>query len=240
MLHLPAERLAALATEAPTADEAEHLGACPACARERDAHRALLGLATAGDGAPMLPLTRWPELAARLRDEGLVRQAPRWRGTALRWSARAAAALLLAGGGLALGRWSAGASPLSLHRPATLAAAPAVGTPALLAAAADSAPAFHSTAEATLALDRYEHAYQIAASYLASHDSAWQAGEDPATYRTRLAALDQVAQTTRQALREAPYDPVINRYYLTTLGAREATLQQLRATLPAGVRLTSY
>ena len=43
-----------------------------------------------------------------------------------------------------------------------------------------------------------------------------------------------------QALSEAPYDPVINGYYLTTIGQREATLRQLNAVLPAGVQVNSY
>ena len=59
--------------------------------------------------------------------------------------------------------------------------------------------------------------------------------------RARLAALDQANQVMGAALSEAPYDPVINGYYLTTLGQREATLQQLN-TVAAGssMRMTSY
>jgi hypothetical protein len=44
----------------------------------------------------------------------------------------------------------------------------------------------------------------------------------------------------RQAMNDAPYDPVINSYYLTTLGQREATLRQINTTLPTGVRLNSF
>ncbi len=43
-----------------------------------------------------------------------------------------------------------------------------------------------------------------------------------------------------EALNEAPYDPVINGYYLTTLGQREATLRQLNTVAPASMRLMSY
>jgi hypothetical protein len=49
-----------------------------------------------------------------------------------------------------------------------------------------------------------------------------------------------VLSTTRQAMRDAPHDPVINGYYLTTIGQREATLRQLNTTLPASLRLASY
>lgn len=57
--------------------------------------------------------------------------------------------------------------------------------------------------------------------------------------RTRLTALDRVEETIRAAMHTAPYDPVINGYYLTTMGQREATLRQLNATLPASVRIDS-
>jgi len=46
--------------------------------------------------------------------------------------------------------------------------------------------------------------------------------------------------TTREAMREAPHDPVINGYYLTTVGQREAALRQLNYTLPASLRSNSF
>jgi hypothetical protein len=58
--------------------------------------------------------------------------------------------------------------------------------------------------------------------------------------RTRLAALDQAYRVMGHALDQAPYDPVINGYYLTTLGQREATIRQLNTVLPASMRITSY
>jgi hypothetical protein len=88
--HLDAERLAALADESPTAGEAAHLGACPACRDERDAYVALVSLARA-EGAGDRPADvyagagsavvaphagtpddgAWHALAAALRAEGL-------------------------------------------------------------------------------------------------------------------------------------------------------------------------
>ena len=62
----------------------------------------------------------------------------------------------------------------------------------------------------------------------------------PTAYRSRLAALDQVISTTRAAMRQAPHDPVINGYYLTTIGQREATLRQLNTVLPASLRSNSF
>jgi hypothetical protein len=44
----------------------------------------------------------------------------------------------------------------------------------------------------------------------------------------------------RTALHEAPHDPVINQYYMATVGAREATLRQLGTALPAGRSLNRF
>lgn len=100
-------------------------------------------------------------------------------------------------------------------------------------------PDYRSVAEARAALTCYEIAYRNAAAYLAEHDSSTRLTDSEA-YRTRLAALDRVGRAMREAMREAPYDPVINGYYLTTVGQREATMRQLNTVLPSGVRLTSF
>jgi hypothetical protein len=58
--------------------------------------------------------------------------------------------------------------------------------------------------------------------------------------RTRLAALDRTRQVLGEALNQAPSDPVINGYYLTTIGQREATMRQMNVVSPASMRLTTY
>jgi hypothetical protein len=58
--------------------------------------------------------------------------------------------------------------------------------------------------------------------------------------RTRLAALDRTQQVLNQALNEAPYDPVINGYYLSMVGQRDATLRMINTAAPASMRLMSY
>ena len=60
------------------------------------------------------------------------------------------------------------------------------------------------------------------------------------SYEARLAALDEIAATTRAALYRAPQDPLLNQYYLTTLGAREATLREIGAAMPTSRRLERY
>jgi len=234
MSHLPDERLAALSDEPPNSAELAHLASCDRCASERAAHRALRELASAEGAQIGAPLTEWASLAPALRADGVIdtgewRVARRPRRFTGVWS-QAAAALLIAFGGIAYGRYSAVGSVL----PESGSAVAARGHDA------DSLPTFSSVEEARVAQERYETLYQSAALYLAAHDTAELTPDSPAAMRHRLATLDEVGATVRQALTESPGDPVINGYYLTTLGQREATLRQLNAALPAGVRLNSF
>ena len=133
----------------------------------------------------------------------------------------------LAIGGIAYGRYAAVGSvlPESLHRASDI----AVGQ-------GPDSVTFSSVEQARAAQEHYQTLYQSAALYLAAHDTLELSPESPAAIRRRLATLDEVRATVRQALTESPADPVINGYYLTTLGQREATLRQLNASLPVGVR----
>jgi hypothetical protein len=119
------------------------------------------------------------------------------------------------------------------------------GTTAVAQSSTNQASASDSTGFASIEDARYaqlhsEALYQQAAAYLAEHDTSVAGEGSPTAYRSRLAALDQVISTTREAMRQAPHDPVINGYYLTTLGQREATLRQLNTALPASLRANSF
>ncbi|MFL5605762.1 MAG: hypothetical protein ACJ8AD_04885 [Gemmatimonadaceae bacterium] len=238
MLHLSTDRLAALGDDQPTPTEVAHLATCAECARERDAYQTLVAMAHA-ERAPLgLPLTRWESIATALAAEEtplLVRRRPASRPT--RWPLQVAAGLLLIAGGAMFGRMSVGTAPLPGGATTSLTANAAAGTSPAGRLAAESV--FASVDDARAAQARSEQLYQQAAAFLAQHDSIG-GGDGPVAYRSRLAALDRVLSTTRQAMREAPHDPVINGYYLTTIGQREATLRQLNTTLPASLRLTSY
>ena len=268
MLHLSSDRLAALADSEPSPFEADHLADCAACARERAANRALLMMARAEREQLGMPLTRWDSLAPELHRAGLVTagalmsappvvpEEPAPRRAAMRRTVvwlQAAAMLVLLGGGAALGRLSAGA-PLfgSFASAERLPEGPMEGLPLpplppeaslpplVGGASPDLAPAaFGSVDEARNALQRYEMAYRYAARYLADHDSTARI-DDTDAYRLRLAALDRAGRVMSEALREVPYDPVINGYYLTTLGQREVTLRQLDTALPEGYRVRSF
>ena len=106
--------------------------------------------------------------------------------------------------------------------------------------AADSTILFSSVEQARSAQERYQTLYQSAALYLAAHDTLELSPDSPAALRHRLATLDEVEGTVRQAVTESPGDPVINGYYLTTLGQREVTLRQLNASLPADMRVNIF
>lgn len=244
MSHLSAERLAALADagESPRPEEASHLAQCAHCTADRHAYAALVAGAAAERRTIAAPLTTWEGIAAGLRAEGLLAPpAARARPASLpRRMIQVAAALALLAGGVAAGRMSAVAGPLAVASANGVATrAPDASRPAPDAARDALVPDYRSAAEAEAALERYEVAYQHAAAYLAGNDTTMQldATED---YRTRLVALDRASRTMREAMEEAPYDPVLTGYYLTTLGQREATLRQLNVAVPAGARLNSF
>ena len=246
---LPPERLAALVDELPTADEQALLAANPALRAELDAMRRLRHLAAGEKDRVGPPLTTWASLSAQLSGAGLATPAvaaPTAGAPAAgrvlpfspvrSWGLRVAAAAALLVVGFGLGRVSSG---LPFSRPAggpTMAVndGEATATPV-----ANTAPDFASRADAAAALEQAERTYRLAAAFLAEHDSSdGGAGtRDLAQVQTRLAALEQMVATSRAALYAAPQDPVINQYYLATLGAREATLRQISGAQPVAVRV---
>ncbi len=241
MLHLHTERLAELGDDTPTLEEATHLASCASCACERDAYRALVAMAAAEKEPFGLPLTRWDAIAAELKVPTLaVSDITAVRGTSRRMLQIAAALLLVAGGAM-FGRVSAGARllPGDADQQTASASPNSSAAPSTTQLVSDSTT-FASAEEAHVAQRRSEALYQQAAAYLARVDTTGIGSGSPVAYQSRLAALDRVISTTREAMREAPHDPVINSYYLTTLGQREATLRQLNTALPASLNLSSF
>ena len=241
MLHLSTDRLAELGDDAPTPEEAVHLASCEVCAHERDAYLSLVAMAHAEREPFGLPLTRWDAIAAELAAPATASDT---RGVhtarSHRWMLQVAAGLLLVAGGAMLGRVSTGARALPGARATPAAVVASVnGSPSTVRLVSDSAT-FTSIDEARAAQLRSELLYQQAAAFLARVDTTGAGNGSPVAYRSRLAALDQVITTTREAMREAPHDPVINGYYLTALGQREATLRQLNTALPTSLRWNSF
>lgn len=237
MSHLITDRLAAIADETPTPDEATHLAGCWDCRAEVAAYRRLARMAAMAP-AHSEPLSAWSNLAPQLRAEGIIVDAQRGGGSVVAiadrrasrpmkaWTLRIAAGLaLLVGGGIA-GRATVTRSP---------------GFEPALATAVMPASQYQSPDEAIRALTVAQQQYQSAAAFLASRDSSSRfVGMNQDSYEARLAALDEIAATTRAALYRAPQDPLLNQYYLTTLGAREATLREIGAAMPNSRRLERY
>lgn len=168
------------------------------------------------------PLNEWRTIAARAREEGLIResQSSRWWASSQPW-VRAAAAVLLLVGGIAIGR-------VTIALPSAVPATAGKPTPAANAS-------FASVDDASAALNRAVDEYQRASEFLAVNNASTGSRDSLAMYTKRAEALDKIENATVSALQTAPHDPVINQYYLATMGARVATQQQLVAR-PVGLR----
>ena len=168
------------------------------------------------------PLNDWRTIAARAREEGLIResQSSRWWASSQPWL-RSAAAVLLLVGGIAIGR-------------ATIALPSAVQSTASKSTPTANAN-FASMDDASAALNRAVDEYQRASEFLAVNNASTGSRDSLTMYTKRVAALDKIENATVSALQTAPHDPVINQYYLATMGARVATQQQLVAR-PVGLR----
>jgi hypothetical protein len=228
MSHLSTDRLAAIADDTPSADEVTHLAGCWDCRAELAAFRRLVRMAAMAP-LPMEPLSAWSRLAPQLRAEGII-HAPEHSGarrTGNTWMLRAAAGFALVLGGALAGR---------LSTRITIADDPTT------VAGLNAQPVFGSEAEAAQVLASAQRQAQAAAEFLtvAQDSTSRFIGMNEDSYRARLNALDEIAAATRAALYRAPQDPMLNQYYLTTLGAREATLRQIGATLPDTRRMERY
>ena len=269
MQHLSPERIAALIDEPALSDERQHFEACARCRADFVAVRRIVAAAAAERDRPIAPLVPWQQLATALRAEGVfvparaalvpshtdiraIASAPSLtalasaatvrRGGWRRVAGMAAAAALLVTVGVAGGRLSAVDGAMATDRGGT---APQPTVPAPAAGVVPVAQ-FRTPEDARNTLHSAEEVYSDALLWLAAHDSALaprqMAGSEAAAtnYRQRLEVLDAAMATARRALYEAPDDPVMNRYYLATLGAREVTLRRLTTVLPASQQVLEY
>ena len=172
------------------------------------------------------PLNEWRTIAARAREEGLIRESQSsgaW-GAAQPWLQAAAAVLILVGG-IAIGRATI-ALPGSSGSLAAVAPTPATA-PASIAPRPSGASGvgFASVEDAASTLERAVADYQRASQFLAANNASIGTRDSLTIYVARAAALDKIENATESALQTAPHDPVINQYYLATMGARLATEQ---------------
>ena len=227
MQHLMPETLARLVDEAPNDVESRHLAECDECRADLEGMRADYA---ALKNLPMIepPPTEWPELEARLLEEGLIRRGfgvSRWAT----WS-RAAAAVALFALGTATGTFVLGGSTPARSPSASRAAL--AGRDVLPVLNTQTGPVMvnavkPANADEALALYRQAEAVYLDALTRVAELGGQSEGGDPVA---RIAALESIAAITRSALEEAPADPVINGYHLTALAQKEATLRQIAAT----------
>jgi hypothetical protein len=164
------------------------------------------------------PLNDWRTIAARAREEGLIRESSSGGWASGQPWMRAAAAVLLLVGGIAIGR-------TTIALPSSSAVN---GSPSQSAAPNTGDASFASVEEASASLDNAREEYERASRFLAANNTSTSNNDSSAIYTARLAALDQVVNATENALQKtAPHDPVINQYYLATMGARVATQQMV-------------
>jgi hypothetical protein len=193
------------------------------------------------------PLTEWRTLSMALKEEGLIRTPmsetfeqsfdqsprPRRRVGMFTWGVRAFASIALFGSGLLIGRTvTLGESIVPLIKEA------------IVADSARSAQLvthdFQSSEEAIQVLNRAQSEYEQAAAYLSAYNNGGMPPMDMASLRERLAALDMMVAAAQSAMRESPGDPLLTQYYMSSAGARNATLQLLNQTLPEGAQLAGY
>lgn len=230
MSHLSLEALARLLDEEPTTTERRHLEGCAACRTELEALRAdLLALGELPDLLPPPP-GAWSALAERLHEEGLVSTSmaqPRRSG---RHFLRLAAALSIflsgaAAGFLARGAGGAGAGgtdPVaSAHTQVEISPGAPVGSSLAARSSLSGRPPGYATISRDL--EEAEAAYRAALARYAEFT-----GEDLSTNPiARLAALENIVISTRDALAAAPADPLINGYHMAALAQRDATVRQI-------------
>jgi hypothetical protein len=185
-----------------------------------------------------LPLNDWQTIAARAREEGLIVATDGRGWSGLRPWMQAAAAVVVLVGGIAIGRTTTGlpGTPAASVDATTNSS----GSNASFAANQTTGAArIASVDEATAILDRALTDYQRASAYLAQANYGGATTSDSSRmYTARLAALNEVGNAMESAIQTAPHDPVINQYYLATMGAKVAT-QQLVAR-PVGLALKGF
>lgn len=211
MEHLSVEHLARLVDERPSAEEAEHLGACAECAAEL---RALRAQSTALAALPeiMPPKGDWKVLEAQLRSEGLLSdpglfqrlglaQTPTWMKIA------AALVLFLSGTGTGVAM--------------THARTPAGSAPTQDIASMEDAASAVRTAEQdyVAAVARYRE--------LLAEGGGESLRADPIS---RFAALEHLVAVSQAAVRQAPGDPFLNGFLASAMAERDAALRMVSAS----------
>lgn len=230
MSHLSPERLAELSDDTPSPVEAAHITTCNQCTAELAAQRRLTRMAAAASTSWGAPSSNFERLIPRLQAEGIVETRDR-KAVALQWGIRIAAAIGFIAIGVVGGRFSVAPSIVGASQgPDYMGVTPVA-----------QRTSFATPDEAVRALNASQEMYQNAAAFLAAQDTSQRfVGLNSDAFKTRLAALDEMAAASRAALYRAPQDPLLNQYYLAFQSAREETLRALAVSLPNSRPLGRY
>jgi hypothetical protein len=218
--HLNAEQLSRLLDEPPADEEAEHLEGCRRCSRELEGFRRMRMALSAMDQEDPPP-GEWGAIEKELRSSGVLGRngGDHQVGTdwsvggswASGWPARAAAAALVFGVGLAAGlQFDVGGS---------------VGT----TAGAEEDRAERTVVESSAGTEDGAGSFAGGiAGLLAeeSGDDSVSPVEDPVMAAEELARLDALARAVRERLRQNPADPELNDLLFRISDRRESLTEE--------------
>jgi len=200
----------------------EHLADCPECARE---YEQMSRMRMALSGLPELepPVGEWAAVQERLGLDPLRRPIgapPWWQGA--RRVLQAAAVIALFAAGLMVGRRGAGQGNSPGPSALTTTAVPVeAGDPG-------------SPGESSLAIQPAEAYLRTVADLQQLRDSFDESASrqpGPEAFAERITHLDAMIDASRDALREAPEDPVLNNFLFQLVDEREDLAGQLDQTL---------
>jgi anti-sigma factor RsiW len=223
--HLNREQISALLDEPQGVrdEELEHLSGCPDCAREYEQmSRMRMALSGLPDMDP--PAGEWDAVQERLGLKPLATAGvtPIWQ-RAMGWPLQVAAVIALFAAGLMVGqRFNPGAegtSPqvaMSGER-----SSPAVGEPG---ADAESLAASEPAAAYLRTVADLQH-------LRTGLDMSAPRPTSPEAFAERITRLDAMIDASRDALRQAPADPVLNNFLFQLVDEREDLAGQLDQTL---------
>lgn len=215
--HLSRERISAL-LEDPTGlpGEAEHLAGCDECAREYEQmSRMRMALSGFTDLEP--PAAEWEAIEARLglSAPGGTSGGRPWRRM-VTWPLQAAAVIALFASGLVVGQ------RFAAEEEGAVAPAAVAGTEGEI----DPGPAMQIEPAAAY-LRTVADLEQLRAGYPGTPPSP----SSPEVYAERITHLDAMIDASRDALREAPEDPVLNNFLFQLVDERDDLARQLGQTL---------
>jgi len=200
----------------------EHLAGCPECAGE---YEQMSRMRMALSGLPELepPAGEWDAIQERLGPGPFGERAvkPMWR-QAMGWPLQAAAVITLFAAGLMVGQRIDGGSDAPQRFPT----ASSTQGPGSVDRNADR--------ESSMGIQPAEAYLRTVADLQQLRDGFGEFSSrrsDPAAVAERITHLDAVIDASRDALREAPADPVLNNFLFQLVDEREDLAGQLDRTL---------